>query len=646
MENINQENMLCKRKIGRNIIYKIKCGLKYIFNSFWFPIIMGFFLFIKTIFFYINTIMIREILPIETVIGTIFYIFTIVCIQNVLPNRARVLCTIIIDFLLSTLLFADNLYYSYSNNVLSVLQISNLQYGEEIMSTLPMLINFKHIIYYLDFIIIFILLITKFWKLKKSSKIMLQRKISKIMIGIIGVFVFATIGIIYSQKAGEDPYNRDLQIKKASIYGYHIADISNAMQIKKQAKYTNKETMMEDYKNLKEEYDMKYGETNYNFENIAKGKNVIVLQLESMQEFLVNATINGKEITPNLNKFLRENITLSNMFMQSYSSTADSEFSSITSLYPMENGMSYSKYASNTYDNIFNIMNNNNYTTSYMHGNGGYFWNRQNVYKNMNVKNIEFEDSFEDTSEHIMGYLSDELFYKQVVEKLKNYESPFFSYLVSASSHTSFSLDGLQDRNKVSIDVGKYKGTFFGNYLEAANYADYAFGLFIQELKDSNLYDDTVIFVYGDHNGLEMYNEDMIDFLKQINPEINDVELQLNYIKVLAGIKIPGVNNLKIEKPISKLDVKPTICYLCGMDDGFSLGTNLFARKDFISLNNEKIVTSRYYYDEKWYSIETGKELNLDELSQEEKELLNSYENNMREELGISKSISINNLLK
>ena len=66
--------------------------------------------------------------------------------------------------------------------------------------------------------------------------------------------------------------------------------------------------------------------------------------LEIVKELL--DIINGKEITPNLNKFLEENIEFSNMFMQSYSSTADSEFSTISSLYPMENGMSYSKYNS------------------------------------------------------------------------------------------------------------------------------------------------------------------------------------------------------------------------------------------------------------------------------------------------------------
>ena len=301
---------------------------------------------------------------------------------------------------------------------------------------------------------------------------------------------------------------------------------------------------------------------------------------------------------------------------------------------------------SNKYDDIFTMFKNEGYDTSYMHGNYGYFWNRENVYKSFGVNHLELKDSFYDTSENIMGYLSDELLYKQAVEKLKTYNMPFFSYIVSASSHTGFTLDGLEDRNKINIDVGKYKETFFGNYLESVNYADYAFGIFIEELKKANLYDDTIILIYGDHNGIDMYNEEMLDFLKQTNPNLNDVDIKLNYIKVACGMKIPGIENLEIEKPVNKLDIEPTFEYLINGKAGVSLGTNMFAKKDFVCLNNERIITSRYYFDEKWYKRKEGVEIDFSQIPEEEIELLNQYYDNMKQELSISTSISINNLLK
>ena len=143
-----------------------------------------------------------------------------------------------------------------------------------------------------------------------------------------------------------------------------------------------------------------------------------------------------------------------------------------------------------------------------------------------------------------------------------------------------------------------------------------------------------------------MYNEEMLDFLRQIKPDLNDVDIKLNYIRVACGMRIPGIENLTIEKPVSKLDIEPTFEYLIDGNSGVSLGTNMFARKDFICLNNERIVTSRYYYDEKWYKRIDGEEVNSEEIPEDEKKLLEEYYNDMKEELVISTSISINNLLK
>ena len=619
---------------------KTKEILNKIINSSYFPIIIAILLILKTILFYKSTVSIQEEMYKKTIVNTAIFIFSLFGITYLIPRKGRNIIGIVINVIFSILLFADNLYYNYSNNVLSIMQITNIQYGEEIMSTLPMLIKPNQILYFIDLILLLIGFISRFIKIKKTEKV---KKINNIPVKILaGILCFSLLfmNCVYSNgMVVEAPYNRDTQIKEATIFGFHVSDIANSFNTKKQAKYKNKDEMLADYNLLKEEYNNEYENFESIYEGSMKGKNVIILQLESLQEFVVNKKINGKEITPNLNKFINENIELSNMYMQSYSTTADSEFSTVTSLYPMENGMAYSKYYKNTYDNIFKMFHNAGYTTSYMHGNEGYFWNRSNVYKNMQVDNIELKDQFEDTSEEVMEYLSDELLYKQAVEKMKNYQAPFVSFVVSASSHTGFTLDGLQDMSKVNIDVGKYKNTFFGNYLESANYADYAFGVFVQELKNAGLYDDSLIILYGDHNGLDMYNAEMLDFLKKLDSNVTDVDIQLNYIRVLAGMKIPGITEMKIEKPVAKLDIKPTLAYLCGLDEGFSLGTNMLGNKNFVCLNNERIITDKYYFDEKWHDINSGNEIPITEE-------LDKYYNYMKEELDISKSVILYDMLK
>lgn len=632
-----------QRDIAKELIKRKDIINKY-FNSIVSVIFLGILIFIKTLLFYSNTIGKGEEIELETILVTLSFIIDIVCFLCIIPNRARIVIGIIINFLLSLLLFGDEVYYIYSNSVLSIAQFTNLQYGNEILNTLPELLEAKQILYFIDMIIIIILLLTGFLKIKKIQIKSKAQFFVKFVIGITVIIFLFIIEVAYVEKGKEKSYNKDMQIRKSTIFGYHIYDIKDSINIQKETKYKKYDDMLKDYEELKEFYKKRYGKEKYDFNGILKDKNVIILQLESVQEFVINKEINGKQITPNLNQFLKENIEFNNMHMQSYSTTADSEHSTITSLYPMENGMSFSKYYTNTYDDIFNIFNRANYYTSYMHGNEAKFWNRGNVYGKLNVDDLALKDKFDD-KEYINGFMSDEVLYTQAVKKMENYKQPFLSFIVSASSHTPFELEGLQDRSKVSIDVGKYKNSYFGNYLEAVNYADYAFGVLINDLKEKGLYENTAIIVFGDHNGLNMYNEEMIEFLESTNTDFKDIDIKLNYTRVVCGMRIPDIGKLKIEKPVSKLDIKPTLAYLCGIEDGISLGTNMFSSKEFVSLNNERIIGTNYYYDEDWYDIKTGEQIDINNIEEERKKVLEQYYNNMKTELEISNSIIINNLL-
>lgn len=122
-----------------------------IINSIGFAIIIGIFILGKTILFYNQTV--GEV-GIETILNTISFIIVLVAILCALPNRARIVGTIIADIIISILLFADHTYYVYSRTILSVAQVTNLQYGEEITKAIPILLNPVHILYFVDFIIL------------------------------------------------------------------------------------------------------------------------------------------------------------------------------------------------------------------------------------------------------------------------------------------------------------------------------------------------------------------------------------------------------------------------------------------------------------------------------------------------------------
>lgn len=613
-------------------------------------ILLSLILLMKTALFYNDIGLEREG---KDIAGLIFLLISVCPLLLIKKNKNRFRLMLIYDILFSTLIFADSVYWNYSANLLSFSQVRYVKYAEEIGGALPYLFNLSHLLYFID---IPILLFA--WRFankkiitKSKTKIVQNKGKRRIVIAVAYIACVIIIGIEPVSKCTEQmketPYLKLKKVELGSIYGYHYLDIYTTLNKKKWVKYNTYNQMMEDYSKL-EEYSLENITKQEDLQGIAEGKNVIIVQLESVQNFVVNRTINGNEITPNLNKFLRDNIEFTNMTMQSYSTTADSEYSVITSLYPLDNGEAYSAYFASINNDIFNLYKNAGYNTSYMHGNIAEFWNRKDVYKRLNIDETVFLDSFQDTSEKINDYLSDELFYRQAVQKLSEKEEPFMTMLVAASSHIPFNLYGIEYKDqKVSIDVGDLKDEFLGNYLEAVNYADYAFGILLDELKTNELYDDTVIIVYGDHYGMPMENEDMEDFIKLVNPNYNEISKYINYTNVLCGMKIPGVESKKIERVISKVDIKPTLLELSGIEDDFSLGESMFSSKNYAVISNGNIVTQEYYFlNDSWYYINSGEEVDMENLDIQTKEILLEYEENMRLELDISNSIPINNLLK
>lgn len=173
------------------------------------------------------------------------------------------------------------------------------------------------------------------------------------------------------------------------------------------------------------------------------------------------------------------------------------------------------------------------------------------------------------------------------------------------------------------------------------------FGIFLDELKQRGLYDNSVIFVYGDHYGMTMYDDNLIEFLENDTENYNDTRMQYEFSNVACGMRIPGVENLEINYPVSKIDIKPTLMQICGLEDSFSLGTTIFEQKPYVCINNGNIITDKYYYNtEHWTVLETGELIDMNAIDSELKSTLDKDVEYTDKELGISMSILTENLLK
>ena len=283
------------------------------------------------------------------------------------------------------IIYADFLYYTYATNFLSFYQIGNLQYGKEITGGVMCLVDLKSlVIFWLDNIIVAVLSILSCKKFKKTYY---KNRILKIAL-ILAIIVLNVnmitnkIDDIYKDKG----YNKSLIVQNASIYYYHYEDAKDYFK-----SLFGKEEI--DEARLQDIYDkyINIAPTLTDYTGIAQDSNVIILQLESLNEYVIGKSVNGKEITPNLNKFFSENIYCSDMYNQGLGSTADSEFEMENSLYPLENGYVFQKYYNNDWEDIYTTLRENGYYTSFMHPNTSTFWNREEVY-NTGYKIDEYND--------------------------------------------------------------------------------------------------------------------------------------------------------------------------------------------------------------------------------------------------------------
>ncbi len=541
--------------------------------------------------------------------------------------------------IVTLLLYADFLYYQYSTNFLSLYQIGNLRYAKEIGSGVLTLIHIKNIVLWWQDNLLVLIFSIFLWKTTKPM--VYQNKRLKIFC--IVVFVFLNVYVVKKEINNiyvEKTYNKSLMVQNASIYYYHYEDAKDYVLSMLGKDALDEEKLKTIYEKIQKE---KVESTPYT--GIAKDCNVILLQLESLNEYMIGKKVNGKEIMPNLNQFFKENIYSTDMYNQGLGTTADSEFEMENSLYPLENGYVFQKYYNNTWLDIYTSLREQGYYTSFMHPNTSTFWNREEVYKKgyhideyhdiQQFPNIEYAGEF----------YSDEGFLQEAVKKMHLYEGKFCTTLVSVTTHIPFYLTGISNlEEKLTLtkeDVKDYEDETFRNYLLSCNFVDYAFGKFLEEFKATGLLENSILVVYGDHGAGNNNVEDLKKLYEENAMVYTELENTTKEVHIPFGMKIPGVTKQEeIKRTLSKIDIKPTILDLLGVEDKFSLGESIFSQKDESFIKGLGYITSQnYYLHGKYYLRETLEEI-------EETEELQERLQRMEEEIYLSDCIIKHNLLK
>ena len=564
----------------------------------------------------------------------------------------------IVYIIVTLIIYSDYLYYNYSTNFLSFYQIGNIKYAKEIGDGLSSLINIKNLsLFWFDSIIVIFLSIFFYKKFKYSNKDLMEysntilqsddikncsihSKILKLVIILIILImniltIKSDINKIYKEKG----YNKTLIVKGMSIYYYHYEDAKDYLSNIFIKEKIDEEKLEKIYN---ENINRKTQQTEYS--NSAKDCNVIILQLESLNEYVIGKKINGKEITPNLNKFFDENIYCTNMYNQGLGTTADSEFEMENSMYPLENGYVFQKYYGNKWNDIYSTLKEEGYYTSFMHPNVSTFWNRDAVYNSGYEIDKYYDINAFEGIENAGEFYSDEGFFEKAVDIMNTYEEKFCTTLVSVTTHIPFELDGVYDlENKLTIEyeeLEEYEEWVFKNYILSCNFVDYAFGKFIEKLEETKLMDNSILIVYGDHGSGIIVENDLKKLCQNNDLEYTEFEKILKDVHIPFGMKIPTVESTEtIDRAVSKIDIKPTILDLLGIKQNFSLGDTIFSEKDYSFIKGLGYITSEYYcINGEYYNKQTLEPI-------EENEELKQLMQMMQDEIYLSDTIIKNNLL-
>lgn len=480
-----------------------------------------------------------------TDLNLLFVVYTMILLTGIIMIGRQIKWgkgVLTILFLLSgVLLFIQCLHYTNFSKFASFRDVSKLIYAGPVMDVAASSIHLEYFLFLIPFfymVVFFRRFSRKKWELPFS-----YFGISCLAIYVVAVWTF-------------------LPTSKTEIVAYHIDDFYQTF-------FYEPELIMHPEVRLSSENLM--GKEFGKFENY----NLINIQVESLSGFVIDMFYDGQEITPNLNALIRENSLYFDNYYQMIGNghTSDAEFVINNSLYPALDGPMYQNYWDRQFHGLPWILRENGYGSYVFHGYDKNFWNRSQAYPGQGFQKF-YDSTYYKIGKSVGFGLKDEDFFEQSIPYLKKLRQPFYSFLITLTSHVPFDMP--EEEQKIQLRE-EHKNTTFGKYLQAIHYTDKTLGEFISALKKENLYDSSVITIYGDHYAIDGTDSENQKVMTEYFGKEYDVFSMMNVPFIIHAKSLNGSKQVHVVG--SHLDYTPTILNLLGI----SQGNNLFMGQDLLN---------------------------------------------------------------
>ncbi|RED58069.1 phosphoglycerol transferase MdoB-like AlkP superfamily enzyme [Cohnella lupini] len=491
-----------------------------------------------------------------TMLTEIPFFWLVFCLIEWFATKRKLLYYTIANLLFTLLYFTVLMYYKYYGIIVTYHAISQADKVAAVGNSTYSLMDPYYLLIFVDIIVLIVIPLSL---RKKYKGIQLNLKpISRTALSV--MFIISVTLCYFSIWPNRASMNENKQAEEMGILNYEVftifADSTEDAEMVEMEDIT--QPVIDTLKGIKPLPNPQYFGAN-------KGKNVIILQMESFQNFLIGLKVGGKEVTPNMNKLAKENFHYDNFYtMVGQGTTSDAEYVVNTSLYVPKHQPATQDNVKKALPSLPKLMAANGYTTATFHTNEVQFWNRKELYSAIGWEKY-YDKSFYGDDDHVAFGASDEVLYAKTLDELKKISKrgkPFYSQIISMSSHHPYNIP----ESKIRMDLPEeLKDTLVGRYIQAQNYADYALGAFIDGLKQSGLWDNSIVLFYGDHQGLPVYSLDS-DEQEQMKNLLGHEYGYTDMFKIPLIMHAPGVTYpALIKKTGGQIDILPTVANLTGI---------------------------------------------------------------------------------
>lgn len=295
-----------------------------------------------------------------------------------------------------------------------------------------------------------------------------------------------------------------------------------------------------------------------------KRSNLLIVFAESLESWVLEKEVDGKEITPCLNRLLKEKSTLyaPNVLTQVKGGRSiDAQLMICSGLLPLMSGTYSSLYYDNTFYTLQKAMRGLKHSRSYLLTiDKVSTWNQGAVARSFGTDTIISYHDFKMTEAFgTHKRIGDASFFQQCREKIERGEvwkpgESVYMQFVTYSGHAPFKLpDHLR-----TITFPASIPEKVADYMTTAHYTDKAIGDFVAYLKTLPQYKETIVVIVGDHEGLASYRQELVG-----NPACRGL---VSDKQLTPFIVLNSPVGMRYDKFMGQIDIYPTLLNLMQLD--------------------------------------------------------------------------------